>query len=162
MLVDDGGRLLICDFGCSRILEHSESTTIFTGGAARYTAPELFGPEDADADSVDSFVRVTTKESDVYSFAMVGVEVRSICSDWFTQIGTYVFIQILTGRVPFFHIKLDAAAVPFIRKGLPKYCEYPPEQAGTWKVIESCSAIKPEARLVMVDVVRDLSPSGGT
>ena len=47
-------------------------------------APELFVPEDAD-ESADSFVPVTTKESDVYSFAMVCVEVSSFCSDWFAR-----------------------------------------------------------------------------
>jgi len=75
VVVDDDGRPLICDFGRSRILEQSGFTTVFAGGAARYMAPELFGPEDADIESANSFVPVITNQSDVYSFAMVGVEV---------------------------------------------------------------------------------------
>ena len=84
VLVDDDGRPLICDFGRSRVLEQSGFTTVFAAGAARYMAPELFGPDDADIESANSFVPVLTKESDVYSFAMVCVEVGSFYSDWFT------------------------------------------------------------------------------
>ena len=82
MVIDDNGRPLICDFGRSRILEQSGFTTVFAGGAARYMAPELFGPEDADLESANSFIPVITKKSDVYSFAMVCIEVGSFCSDW--------------------------------------------------------------------------------
>ena len=161
MLVDDDGRPLICDFGRSRILEQSGFTTPLVAGTARYMAPELFDMDDAGIEPTNSFVRVT-KTSDVYSFAMVGVEVGSFCSDWFTEyLGTYLFIQILSGKAPFNHLKLDVNIVLAARKGLPKY-ECPPEQAGTWKVIESCAAIKPEARLTMVEVVRDLTPPGAT
>ena len=81
MLVDDDGKPLICDFGRSRILEQSGFTTVFAGGAARYMAPELFGPEDADIESANSFVPIITKRSDVYSFAMVGLEVGLFCFD---------------------------------------------------------------------------------
>ena len=84
MLVGDDGRALICDFGRSRILEQSGFTTAFECGVARYMAPELFGPQDADIESINSFVPVRTKKSDIYSFGMVGVEVSSFCSNWFS------------------------------------------------------------------------------
>ena len=81
VLVDDDGRPLICDFGVSRIVEHSGFTTDSLGGVTRYMAPELFGPEDEDLGSAEFFAPIITKESDVYSFAMVGVEVGLFCFD---------------------------------------------------------------------------------
>jgi len=85
VLVDDHGNPLICDFGRSRILEQSGFTTSFASGTTRYMAPELFGLEDADEESADYSAPVATKPSDVYSFAMVGIEVGSFCSGWFTR-----------------------------------------------------------------------------
>ena len=160
MLIGDDGTPLICDFGRSRILEQSGFTTTLEAGAARYMAPELFAPEGTDIESTQSFVLVTTKESDVYSFAMVGVEVSLFCSDWFIR-STYLFVQILSGEAPFHEIKHVTSIASSIRRGLPKY-QYPPEQEGIWKVIESCSAIAPKARPAMVKVVRDLPLSAAT
>lgn len=75
-MIDRDGRPLLCDFGRSKILDHAGFTTIFAG-AARYMAPELLSPED-DAD--EEFTPVITKETDVYGFGMVGLEVRSLAA----------------------------------------------------------------------------------
>jgi serine/threonine protein kinase len=51
-------------------------TTAF-GGAARYLAPELLGPLDNTMiEEEEEFIATATKASDIYSFGMVGLEVR--------------------------------------------------------------------------------------
>jgi serine/threonine protein kinase len=80
-LVADDGRALLCDFGRSRIINHQGFTSLFAG-AARYMAPELIlkGKEmpEVDDGKDNSFdpSEFLSKESDVYAFSMVGVEVR--------------------------------------------------------------------------------------
>jgi hypothetical protein len=53
-------------------------TTRLTG-AECYMAPELFsyGFEDTDDDTDDQYIHLLTTKSDVYAFAMTGLEVRS-------------------------------------------------------------------------------------
>lgn len=70
MLVNDNGRPVISDFGLSRVVGEEY------GGAVRYMATELLGLEDLGDGSHKATSRSVTKSSDVYSFAMVGVEVR--------------------------------------------------------------------------------------
>lgn len=67
--MNDDGRPVISGFSLSRFVGEAQYEMV--GGAVRYMAPEFFGLEDLD-DSHEA------KSSDVYSFAMVGVEVRRI------------------------------------------------------------------------------------
>jgi serine/threonine protein kinase len=70
VLVNDAGEACICDFALSsiaRILGGSPGPRSF--GSVRWMAPELF--------DIDHFTPKPTKASDVYSFAMVSIEVVS-------------------------------------------------------------------------------------
>jgi serine/threonine protein kinase len=72
VLVDKRGVPHICDFGISKILNRRGFTTSSVG-TAPYMAPELFlvidGPAQEQSPS-------TTQSSDVYSFALLVLEVR--------------------------------------------------------------------------------------
>ena len=66
VLVDDTGRARLADFGLSRIVSDFGSATSMTGGfSVRWAAPEVLNMETS-----------VTKESDIYSFGMMVVEVR--------------------------------------------------------------------------------------
>ena len=67
---------LLCDFGCSRVIDQSEYTTDLKG-AVRYMAPELLYPQDGE--DLDTFNPRATKESDVYAFSMLSYEVKPTC-----------------------------------------------------------------------------------
>jgi serine/threonine protein kinase len=73
----DNGAPFLCDFGRSKFIARRGYTTEFTG-TYRYLAPELLnsamdspGEEEPSEPSEPS----TTKETDVYAFALIGVEV---------------------------------------------------------------------------------------
>ena len=66
ILVDDSGRALIADFGLSMITQNPDSILSISqrGYTTRWTAPEILN------DGMHS------KEADIFSFAMVMIEVR--------------------------------------------------------------------------------------
>ncbi|KAF7336052.1 Glycoside hydrolase family 76 protein [Mycena sanguinolenta] len=72
VLVDKQGTPCICDFGISKIINRRGFTTS-TNGTAPYMAPELFFVIDAKSRDVAS--PSTTKQSDVYSFALLVLEI---------------------------------------------------------------------------------------
>ena len=72
MLVNNDGSPVICGFGRSRIVGEAEVAD-FIHGNVRYMAPELL--ESGDVDDLSDEVIPVTQSSDIYSFAMVGVEV---------------------------------------------------------------------------------------
>ena len=72
ILVDAGGQARLADFGMSVSIDGTpyKYGSIHGGGATRWTAPELFVPEEFNLDN-----RRPTTSSDMYSFGCVGVEV---------------------------------------------------------------------------------------
>jgi len=67
ILVDDTGRARLTDFGLAAIVLDVESAgSIKDGHAVRWAAPEIIDME-----------QPVNKKSDVYSFAMVMIEVRA-------------------------------------------------------------------------------------
>ena len=86
-MIDDDGSPRLADFGSSRIAQSRGFTTAFLG-SARYMAPELTIISDdirepvattSDGGELDAFPeaksQITTKQSDVYAFSMVVLEV---------------------------------------------------------------------------------------
>lgn len=73
VLVDKRGTPRICDFGISKIINCKGFTTSSVG-TALYMAPELFCVADSTA---EEYSPSTTKSSDVYSFALLALEVRA-------------------------------------------------------------------------------------
>ena len=80
ILIDDDGTPRVTDFGRSKLIEHRGFTTSTIAGSARQIAPELFPPNEEDnntANDEDGHVKPAklTKETDVYAFSMVALEV---------------------------------------------------------------------------------------
>jgi serine/threonine protein kinase len=77
--VDDDGNPRLADYGRSKFIDHRGFTTTFAG-SARYMAPELTAAEpdfdihDGDYE-ISEFPPILTKETDVYAFSMVTLEV---------------------------------------------------------------------------------------
>ena len=68
ILLDDAGRAKITDFGLSRVTQNLDSIRTASdeqGHTARWTAPEILNDQG-----------LHSKEADVFSFAMVMIEVR--------------------------------------------------------------------------------------
>ena len=87
----------IADFGLSKlvnVLSHENSgllyddtTTANRGGALRWLAPELLGAEDGE-DSDSATPPPFTKETDVYSYGMMMIEVQFL--QWSLWLSTLV------------------------------------------------------------------------
>ena len=79
ILIDRNKNAVLCDFGLASITTDAESahaSTVGIAGSIRWMAPERLSIFDGDPESVPTTVRVT-KESDMYSLAMVVIEVRT-------------------------------------------------------------------------------------
>ncbi|KAJ7040829.1 kinase-like domain-containing protein [Mycena alexandri] len=68
VLIDEDGTPKICDFGISKIMNHRGFTTDSVG-TSRYMAPELLFAVDLSKE------RSTTKSSDIYSFALLALQI---------------------------------------------------------------------------------------
>jgi len=102
VLIHDDGTPRLSDFGRSKFIDHRGFTTSFSG-SSRYMAPELTMAEsDVDYDDDDNPVNDAppklTKETDVFAFSMVALE-------------------IITGKLPFFYIRQDTTVIAFIQEG---------------------------------------------
>ncbi|KAK2464987.1 hypothetical protein APHAL10511_003063 [Amanita phalloides] len=146
VLVADDGTALLCDFGRSRIINHRGFTTLFAA-AVRYLAPELIvkGAEvpgiDEEIDESFDPQEFMSKESDVYAFSMVGVE-------------------ILSGEVPYPKIHNGARIILRVPEGLrPKREEYRLSKlhGKIWDILELCWVNDFTGRPTMIAVVQHLS-----
>jgi serine/threonine protein kinase len=78
--MDEDGHPRIYDFGLAFIIEPSNFTSIKTAGACRWQAPEILSPPEGNTNGDDSLA-LFTKESDIYAFAMILIEVNHIIHD---------------------------------------------------------------------------------
>ncbi|KAF8623869.1 hypothetical protein AX17_007271 [Amanita inopinata Kibby_2008] len=146
VLVNDDGSAIMCDFGRSKIINHRGFTTLFAG-VARYMAPELIVkgvdlPESDDG-SDDNFdpSQFLSKESDVYAFSMVGVE-------------------ILTTEPPYPKITNENKIILKVPDGLrPSKADYrlSGQHQKIWEILEKCWVAEPSKRLTMSTVAERLS-----
>jgi len=144
VLIADDGRPLLCDFGRSRIINHQGHTTTNLVGSLRYMAPELIirdAEESDEGDYVDRVIPFLTKETDVYAFSMLSVE-------------------ILSGQPPYPKIRSDFRITFKVPEGLrPRREDYqlPVLHQKIWDILELCWVKDPAARLTISDVVQRLS-----
>ncbi|TFK44943.1 kinase-like domain-containing protein [Crucibulum laeve] len=125
ILVNDQQQATLTDFGLSRMLETSGFTTKTVGGTCRWMAYELLAPCEDDDDD-EEFTPPLTTESDVWAFGMT-------------------VLEILTGQIPFSHIKNDATVILNVMK---KILPSKPGniEPGIWRLLEHCWDFKPEQR----------------
>ncbi|KAF8621358.1 hypothetical protein AX15_007832 [Amanita polypyramis BW_CC] len=143
VLVTDDGRAMLCDFGRSKVINHRGFTTTFVG-AARYMAPELIVSGEEMSETGDDNYNPShfmSKESDVYSFSMIGVE-------------------ILSGEQPYPKLRNDTRIILRVPDGLrPKREEYRLSQlhGQIWNILEFCWVHEPARRPTISTVVQYLS-----
>ena len=78
ILIDNNRNAVLCDFGLASITADAESahaSTVNSAGSIRWMAPERLSIIDGGSEPAPNAFRVT-KESDMYSLAMVVIEVR--------------------------------------------------------------------------------------
>ncbi|KAF9462794.1 TKL/TKL-ccin protein kinase [Collybia nuda] len=129
ILIGKHGEPLICDFGQSKLCHIRGFTTRFAG-SYHYVAPELV-PKEGEPK--------ITKESDVYSFGIVGME-------------------LITDKAPFDTSKTDAEVISKVQAGdhPAKGRKIPHAYELTWSVLENCWGREPESRIAMNSVIERL------
>ncbi|KAJ6514758.1 kinase-like domain-containing protein [Mycena vulgaris] len=137
VLVDKRGSPCICDFGISKIINRQGFTTSSVG-TAPYMAPELFFVIDRTTQEAAS--PSTTKGSDVYSFALLVVE-------------------ILTSEPP-----KGRPSRPIVTAGIlaalrPKRQDYAEDKISNeiWSILDRCWTVHPGMRPTIPEVLRALS-----
>ena len=182
--MNDDGIPQLSDFGRSRFIDHRGFTTTLAG-SARYMAPELISAEsdvNFDDDAYDALENQAspklTKETDVFAFSMVALEVSEVFRFPILQISrasarlfiltallrqatfwlliTNNFVQILTGKLPFFYLRQDTTVIAYVQDGkrpergrcLPTTFTDP-----TWSLLVDCWDADPVNRPNMGTVV---------
>jgi len=141
-MINDNGEACLSDFGRARIFDTHEFTKL--PSTWRYEAPELginYGEDDVNPPTTegwrwiayelmtdDACISHPTMATDVWSFAMTVVE-------------------ILTGAIPFSHIKSDASVILSITLGgRPKPHLCPQINDDIWAMLERCWDAAPNRR----------------
>ena len=129
--MDDSGHARIVDFGLAMVTKNSDSiisATLSGGHTPRWTAPEVL--KDGNH----------SKEADIFSFAMVMIEVRH---EWFLCINPstncrFPLIQVFTGAVPF-NGRTSTTAMYDIMNGVrPPRPMHPTFTADLWELMQNC------------------------
>ncbi|KAF8841734.1 kinase-like protein [Paxillus ammoniavirescens] len=138
ILIDDNGRVVLSDFGLSRVLEVSGFTTGHTPGTLRYMAPELLGSEPAPG-TTSGAIR-TTIAADVWAFAVTATEIFST-------------------KKPYHDYHNDAAVLVYVYRnnGTLKYDDYKSDiREGVWSGLVKCWQQDPGKRPSMDQMNRFL------
>ncbi|KAJ6562444.1 kinase-like domain-containing protein [Mycena capillaripes] len=149
VLVDKHGRACICDFGISRIVNFRGFTTSSVG-TPPYMAPELFLVF-GEIGNLNFEPRSTTMSSDVYSFALLILEVQF----WLWIFTKLIEKQILTTD-PLKHRPtqpiLTAKAHGSLR---PRRCDYDLDLVSSdfWDLLDSCWEPDPDLRPTIQGVI---------
>lgn len=149
IIMDDTDVACLCDFGRSKIIGHKGYTTALQAGTAKYMAPELMAVEPPTGDTGENDPLVTTdlalipnltKESDVYGFSMLSLE-------------------IITGRPPFYYLRTDYMFHTRVIEGeRPQKSRYASAvlTEAVWTLLEDCWVQQPSSRPGMGRVVERL------
>ncbi|KAJ2912857.1 hypothetical protein MD484_g7549, partial [Candolleomyces efflorescens] len=178
VLVGDNGAPLLCDFGRSKFIARRGYTTEFTG-TYRYLAPELLDSPVDSSEGDEPPEPSTTKETDVYAFALIGVEVSKNFVLVYSFLSPVEFVsrgssidlffipmaQVLSGA-PIFPrlVRRDFEVIRFVRAGgRPKMEDYKDgpaslssEAGRIWPLLEKCWAVNQDERPDMDAVVSSL------
>ena len=146
----------LADFGLSSIAEDIYSmsgSNASSGGSVRWSAPELVGSITA---RQERWVNPTTR-SDIYSLAMVVIEVTHQASNVSCLSVHYHVLKVFTGKIPFPET-INVQVIILMSKG-----ERPQKPPGVealglvpalWKLTEDCWHQTPERRPDIANVLR--------
>ncbi|KAJ6600954.1 kinase-like domain-containing protein [Mycena vulgaris] len=137
ILVDKRGTPCICDFGISKIINRRGFTTSSTG-TAPYMAPELFFVVDGSTPS--ETCPKTTKSSDMYSFALL-------------------VLEILTSEPPKGRPTRPILTIKVFADLRPKRRDYGENEVpnATWLLLDRCWNFEPQLRPAISEVLHELS-----
>ena len=132
ILVDDSGRVRITDFGLTTMPRGPNSQRAFVDDqTVQWTAPEILNGRGT-----------YSKEADVFSFAMVMIEVRyrwiSIRRAFLNC--RFVSMQVLTDAVPFGASKPSMAGLAIMKGNRPLRPAHPMCSDKLWKIMQRCWA----------------------
>jgi len=140
VLIDDSGHARITDFGLTRVTQGLSQQHVHT---ARWTAPEVLneGPR--------------SKEADIFSFAMVIIEVchgrPTVCRASIHC--RFALIQVFTGAVPFSNTPSVTAVLVVTQGERPPRPTHPIFTANLWTLMQRCwdndPHLRPEAPEVL-------------
>lgn len=149
----------LADFGLSSIagdIYSASGSNAASGGSVRWSAPELVGSITA---RQETWVKPTT-QSDIYSLAMVVIEVIYKFLTWPVTIPHECStppLKVFTGRIPFSNA-INVQVIIMMSRG-----ERPPKPAGgeaiglapaLWKLTEECWHQNPDKRPDIANVLR--------
>ncbi|KAF8216901.1 kinase-like domain-containing protein [Mycena galopus ATCC 62051] len=142
VLVDKHGVPCICDFGISKIVSLRGFTTSNVG-TAPYMAPELFLViDDYDSSSQESSAPCTTTSSDVYSFALL-------------------VLEILTAGPPKGRPTKPIVTRKTLSSLRPKRADYDEKRVSqrTWSILDGCWSFEPHLRPTVSELLSGLTDS---
>jgi serine/threonine protein kinase len=151
ILVDDSGRVRVTDFGLATILQGSApQRSLLDDHNARWTAPEIL---------YDS--GMYSKEADIFSFAMVIIEVRygGITIGRALVYCRFALTQVFTGAAPFNKRPLTSAVMAIMGGDRPPRPTNPVCSDELWAMIQRCWNQKPHLRPEVSEVLQAL-PGG--
>jgi len=134
ILIDQNGIPRLSGFSQSQFINHRDSDAMISIGSIRYLAPERLPPLGV------KFLPEATKESDVYSFSMVA-------------------LQILSGEESFFYLRNTSRVINLINKGIrPERSKYQSMVLtdSVWQLLVDCWDQDPGKRPEMGTVVQRL------
>lgn len=146
-MVDSFGNPRITDFGLATIVRDPNSFLSGTENrdhTVRWTAPEILGSGQA-----------TTKESDIFSFGMVMIEVGGNRSTIYQR--PYPLLKVFTGEIPFKRVQTSEVVMRITGGERPERPTHPKFTDPLWELTKECWKVAPQDRPKMEDVLRKLS-----
>ena len=135
------GHARLTDFGLSTVVpDFGSAASVKDGHAVRWGAPEVLDKE-----------QPVNKESDVFSFAMVVIEVCA-CNLFFFSWVTYQY-KAFTGEAPFYGIPPTTVAVRIARGNRPTRPTHPNFTDNIWGIVKRCWNHDPQRRPEIAEVV---------
>ena len=145
-MVDASGNPRITDFGLATIARDPSSFPGDPDGQGytpRWTAPEIL-----------QFGKTATKESDIFSFGMVIIEVGGDRST--IRRSPNPLTEVFTGEVPFNGIVASAAMKSIMDGGRPMRPDHPDLTESLWMLTRRCWAKEARDRPKMREVIKEL------
>ena len=150
-MVDESGKARITDFGLAAIARnpHSHRSTLNEDGhSARWCAPEVLNSEPV------------SKESDVFSFGMVIVEVGGDRSVYCQP--PDLLMKVFTGGAPFGGERTPAVIAKIMTGKLPERPTHPRFTDRLWKLTQQCLGPVSSDRPCMEEVLEGLKDMVGS
>jgi len=145
--VDDTGHARLTDFGLAGVASDSGPAASATNGhAVRWAAPEVLATEQS-----------VSQESDVYSWAMVVIEVWAPDLTPIERATHQCTYKVFTGKVPFYNSIVPAAVVVDVLSGnRPNRPTDPSLNDDLWDLAKQCWEHDPRRRPEISEVVQRL------